>query len=46
MAHGFDALAQLADRDRREEQGGALRRSIPKELTNIWVGASVLSRGC
>ena len=44
MAHGFNALAQLADRDRRQEQRYALRRSIPKEPTNTGVGASALSR--
>ena len=44
MANCFNALAQLADRDRREEEGNALRRSIPKELTNTGVGASVFSR--
>jgi len=44
MAHCFNALAQLADRDRREEQGDAVRRSIPEELTNTGVGASALSR--
>ena len=43
MAHRFDALAQFADRDRREEQRNALRRSIPKELTHAGVGASALS---
>ena len=44
MADGFNALAQLADRDRREEQRDALRRSIPKEPTNTGVGANSLSR--
>src|SRR2546422_7459010 len=43
MAHGFNALAQLADRDRREEQRDALRRSIAKEPTNTGVGASAPS---
>jgi hypothetical protein len=33
MAHGFNALAQFADRDRREEQRNALRRRIPEEPT-------------
>ena len=32
MVNCFNALAQLADRNRREEEGNALRRSIPKEL--------------
>ena len=31
VAHGFNALAQLADRDGREEQRDALRRSIAKD---------------
>src|SRR6476620_12107051 len=44
MAHGFNALPQLADCDRREEQRDALRRGIPKEPTNTRVGASALSR--
>ena len=44
MAHCFNALPQLADRDRREEQRDALRRSISKEPTNTGVGASALSR--
>jgi hypothetical protein len=34
MAHSLNALTQLADRNRREEQRDALRRSIPKEPTN------------
>ncbi len=34
MAHCFNALAQFADRDGREEQRDALRRSIAKEPTN------------
>jgi hypothetical protein len=44
MAHCFDALAQLADRDRREKQRDALGRRIPKETTNARVGASAPSR--
>ncbi len=40
----FNALAQLADRNRREEQRDALLRSIPKEPTNTRVGVSALSR--
>jgi len=44
MAHGFNALAQLADRDRREEQWDALRRSVAKEPTNTGVGATAPSR--
>jgi hypothetical protein len=44
MPHGFDALAQLADRDRREKQRDALGRRIPKETTNARVGASAPSR--
>ena len=44
MAHCFNALAQLAERDRREEQRDALRRSIAKEPTNTGVGASAPSR--
>jgi len=43
MAHHFYALAQLADGDRREKEGNALRRSIPKELTHTGIGASVFS---
>jgi hypothetical protein len=44
MADSFNALAQLADRDRREEQANTLRRSIAKEATNAGVGANSLSR--
>jgi hypothetical protein len=44
MAYCFDALAQFADRDCREEQRYALGRSIPEEPTNTGVGASPLSR--
>ena len=44
MAHGFNALAQLADRDRRKEQWDALRRSVAKEPTNTGVGATAPSR--
>jgi len=44
MAHCFNALAQLADRNRREEQRDTLRRGISKEPTNTVVGASALSR--
>lgn len=43
MAYCFNALAQLADRDGREEQRDALRRSLPKEPTDTGVGASALS---
>src|SRR5262245_4612009 len=44
MAYCFDALAQLANRDRREEQRNALRCSVSKEPTNARVGANALSR--
>jgi hypothetical protein len=44
MARCFDALAQLADRDRREKQRDALGRRIPKETTNARVGAGAPSR--
>jgi hypothetical protein len=43
MSHGFDALAQLANRDGREVQCYVLRRSLAKELTNTGVGARALS---
>ena len=46
VAHGFNALAQLADRDGRQEQRDALRRSIAKEVTNTRVGASAFARCC
>jgi hypothetical protein len=44
MAHCLNALAQFADRGRREVQRDALRPSISKEPTNTGVGASTLSR--
>ena len=44
MAHGFNALAQLADRDRRQVQRDPLGRSIAKEPTNAGVGARPLAR--
>ena len=44
MAHGFNALTQLADCNRRQEQRDTLRCSIAKEPTNTGVGARPLSR--
>ena len=43
MPDCFDALAQVADRDRRKEQRDALRRCITKKLTNAGVGAGAFS---
>jgi hypothetical protein len=42
MADGFNALAQLADGDGREEQRDVLRRGIAKEATNT-SNASIFS---
>jgi hypothetical protein len=44
MARRFNALTQLADRDRRKEQRDALCGRIPKESSNTRVRVSALSR--